>query len=586
MVGVAGRSKGCNTCRKRKKGCDLARPACGQCTKSGKVCGGYQRELTFIHHKDSEDNRTLQSGSIVSPEQETSSPHHVIRSVAASSKANSSLSFTAYQQSPDVSADLVWPETSALVQQRSSPSASMQLLPPSLSLTALTTLHTSLFNSLYLPRDIRPSQGSFWAFGNHVNWTLIAAQLLNNDRGLQLAYLALSCSRVGHHNQDDNLLESGKTLYGKALREMQHAIVDPRRRYSEEILLACSALSQYEMVEVQPPRNGPVSSTPNGWFSHAAGVAGLLEARGPDAYTTDKAHQVFLNARFVIAIRASTARKACCLSEPQWLTVPWRNHPKDRRHKLIDVMVFLPTVLESYDRVELDSSLDPRGIHRERRLLLARCFDLDEQLRSWYAQLCAEMKGRPLWQTSEPADPSYPFPHLFSFDDHLAAHTIMLYWTCCLVIHRVMRRLEYYMNEDVGNGKEAVTLPNHIDPYSNAFNIAQSLPYLLHPDMGALGPNLAVFSAGMALGFFATPTQPPFTVDWDTMRSFSSLMEGRSTGECPRISQTAMATVLWLAKQLKDLSSRSMPGGAFLSSLMRTVQDAKVQTGARSVSAV
>ncbi|KFY46073.1 hypothetical protein V495_02661 [Pseudogymnoascus sp. VKM F-4514 (FW-929)] len=47
MVGVAGKSQGCNTCRKRKVKCDQGRPSCGQCTKSKRQCTGYQRNRHF-----------------------------------------------------------------------------------------------------------------------------------------------------------------------------------------------------------------------------------------------------------------------------------------------------------------------------------------------------------------------------------------------------------------------------------------------------------------------------------------------------------------------------------------------------------
>ncbi|KFY19776.1 hypothetical protein V491_04223, partial [Pseudogymnoascus sp. VKM F-3775] len=48
MVGVPGRSKGCNTCRKRRIACSLDTPACKQCIKSNRECGGYQRERLWV----------------------------------------------------------------------------------------------------------------------------------------------------------------------------------------------------------------------------------------------------------------------------------------------------------------------------------------------------------------------------------------------------------------------------------------------------------------------------------------------------------------------------------------------------------
>ncbi|KAI8962827.1 hypothetical protein F5Y11DRAFT_347182 [Daldinia sp. FL1419] len=49
MVGVAGRSKGCNTCRKRRVKCDEAKPECYRCIKAGFECLGYQRATQWRH---------------------------------------------------------------------------------------------------------------------------------------------------------------------------------------------------------------------------------------------------------------------------------------------------------------------------------------------------------------------------------------------------------------------------------------------------------------------------------------------------------------------------------------------------------
>ncbi|KAF2170644.1 hypothetical protein M409DRAFT_51649 [Zasmidium cellare ATCC 36951] len=48
MVGVAGRSKGCATCRRRKVKCDSTHPACGRCSKAGLTCEGYERYAVFL----------------------------------------------------------------------------------------------------------------------------------------------------------------------------------------------------------------------------------------------------------------------------------------------------------------------------------------------------------------------------------------------------------------------------------------------------------------------------------------------------------------------------------------------------------
>ena len=49
MVGVAGKSRGCATCRSRKIKKDLGRPQCWECTSTRRVCRGYDRYPVFVH---------------------------------------------------------------------------------------------------------------------------------------------------------------------------------------------------------------------------------------------------------------------------------------------------------------------------------------------------------------------------------------------------------------------------------------------------------------------------------------------------------------------------------------------------------
>lgn len=49
MVGVAGKSKGCTTCRKRKIRCGLERPKCNQCLKAKRDCPGYAKPTIFLN---------------------------------------------------------------------------------------------------------------------------------------------------------------------------------------------------------------------------------------------------------------------------------------------------------------------------------------------------------------------------------------------------------------------------------------------------------------------------------------------------------------------------------------------------------
>ena len=194
MVGVPGKSKGCSTCRKRKKGCDLQRPSCGQCLRSGNVCGGYRRDLTFIHHSASSD--TPASSALVSD---------------------------------------------AIEHDLSLSSASMRR-------SALETQFQDLFWDLYMPkRDCAVRDLFIIRCGHPVNWTLVIQQMETQETALNLAFLALSVARVGRDNDDMRLVRESLRIYGKALRDLQSALWDPKRMYSDETLVACMLLGLYEV---------------------------------------------------------------------------------------------------------------------------------------------------------------------------------------------------------------------------------------------------------------------------------------------------------------------------------------------------
>lgn len=423
------------------------------------------------------------------------------------------------------------------------------------------------------------------SFRHSANWTHFIPELVNNDLSLQLAFLALSSSRIGHDSHDENLVTSSQSLYGKALREMQRALSDPKRRNTDEVILACSTLSLYEIFETQALAAVHLGATPNGWLSHAAGVGRLLEARGPESFATGKGHAIFLHVRILIAIRYSTARKTCFLAKPEWLTLPWKKQAKNMLHKMIDVMVFLPVVLETYDHLQADTSLGCGEGRRERQSLLAKCIELDKQLQNWYTALCAEVNGRPLWHTFPSDDASYPFSHLFRFDESVVAYTILLYWTCAMMIQSTMCQLQRQLGQGAAQSPDMDTLPDHINPRIYAVNIAQSLPYMLHPDMGSLGPNLALFPLGMTFAFFAAITQTPLVPDMDGMESSGSTRDGLDEVNDPLADDSATDVDYrqWFIQVFTDLDSRNMPGKAFLVRLLKAVGIESAFTGVHPV---
>jgi hypothetical protein len=49
MVGVAGKSKACNDCKRRRVKCGLERPGCARCASADIRCSGYDQQMYFIN---------------------------------------------------------------------------------------------------------------------------------------------------------------------------------------------------------------------------------------------------------------------------------------------------------------------------------------------------------------------------------------------------------------------------------------------------------------------------------------------------------------------------------------------------------
>jgi len=186
MVGVPGRSKGCSTCRKRKKGCDRKRPTCTQCFAAGLECGGYEREAVFLNHN-----------------QDTKA-----KSIAVIYRKK--LVDTAHAP-PGGDVDIV--------------------LPHQLAQTAYIERYISMFLSDYLPSSCSAS--------SH-DWMAIAHGLHTSEKAVQLSLLSFGLFAAGKP-------ESALCSYSGALRKLQAALCHQGRTQNDSILATCQLLSLFEV---------------------------------------------------------------------------------------------------------------------------------------------------------------------------------------------------------------------------------------------------------------------------------------------------------------------------------------------------
>jgi hypothetical protein len=406
--------------------------------------------------------------------------------------------------------------------------------------------------------------------GHPVNWTLVIQQMSSDETALNQAFLAVSAARVGRDHGDKRLVEESLKVYGKALRDLQSALYDPKRMYSDGTLVACMLLNLYEIFEGSDRKT-------LAWISHSQGAARLVELRGVGRHATRDSNILFCGTRIPIILAAIVQRRATFLSTPDWLTKPWeaQGMPKTWGDRLFDAMATIPSILELYDLVDgqIDSPAFQQQGDKLMRTMIELCRETNEALQKWYAATREDAKPQ-VMQLAQPSNKGYPFAYRYHFKNHLFAQALLMYWTSCLILQNVIRdindilvprkRAEWQSKEDTlptevqissidESEMELASLQPNMDPRQHAVCIAQSISYFLLPEMGALGVNYVSFPMGMSFTFFRGGLHPGCRFTWKGQK------KTWAQGPDNDISKEDKSIVAWFDETFEDMKQRGMP---------------------------
>ncbi|KAK5046525.1 hypothetical protein LTR84_008328 [Exophiala bonariae] len=438
MVGVPGKSKGCSTCRRRKKGCDQKRPICGQCASSGYECGGYNRDRTFILHPATK----------------------------------------AVQR--------------AIFLPRSKPSA--LVLPGSLNRHVVLSQCRSLFWDLYNPTgDCVCRDPYIVKCGHPMNWTEVIHSVAEEDSSLKDAFSALSISRVGQGHKDFRLVHESTRLYGRALKELQLALYDPQRMHSNHVLMACMLLGLYELFE------GPAFHSKS-WIAHAQGAARLIELRGPARHQEWDAHHPFLAARIPTIYASILSRQATYLASEDWLSVPWEKQSRTYFDRLIDMAVQVPGLLEKFDLIldkDQDIEFDLLQVLEECKDLQIRMNRWKDGTKG--SAVPRVQKHDSSDPSGYPFETDLWFENHLFVQARVFYYTCSL--ALAEAATGIVRALDL-RDHHLPDTAEPNPLLELFTAEKHAANICRSVPYCIQPEMSALGANIINFPANLAYAFY------------------------------------------------------------------------------------
>ncbi|TPX25495.1 hypothetical protein DIZ76_010950 [Coccidioides immitis] len=522
MVGVPGRSKGCHTCRRRKIAvsagnsipagalgqkliqqtiqCGLQRPVCIQCTKSNRVCAGYQRERIFVLvNPGAKERYTV-------PEQ-TSSTSKLGGDAALTVTSTVNRSHVTISRCNDgvCSPNSAGVDTVFRASKR-------QFVLNAFGLHCLSAIQSCRIRS-------------------DRYWLLLLPNLPMRSKALEISALALSTIALGRVYGDTSMVMESLKLYTRSLYELQRALYNRALMYEDETLAACLALSLYELLEC--PAEGR-----SGYESHCKGLVSLVQHRGVQAHRSGLGHLLFVTVRAQAIFYAMQAHSPTFLAEREWMEIPWQDSSKTPMDRILDCLAQAPKIFGRSDNLSHMRPAEQLWLAYD---IVTECWQLNETLQALYDDFESSGPAPLFWPSSSRREPSIgasPFDDFFpavklSFADLRTAGTLMMYWAALLMLwsgicdlYQLIRSIDANLIDEQGDDSidshDRITqnqrrLPS-LGKCSNymplARNICGSVEYCLQEKMQILGPCTLSAPLGIVLGVLRDKPRYQREVSW------------------------------------------------------------------------
>ncbi|OJJ50107.1 hypothetical protein ASPZODRAFT_149516 [Penicilliopsis zonata CBS 506.65] len=491
MVGVPGKSKGCNTCRKRKIACGLQTPACIQCIKSKRVCTGYQREKLFVLVQPGEKNRKKK--------------RVVLRGQGEDDDKSPPSSGSELQTTPRAETEII---------------VSPEITTISKSIDRQMILNSFLAQFTPVSRTQRLRGTTPWI-------SMMAGIPIDQSRALEASMFALSAAALGRSCQDRAMVVESLALYNKGLNELQKALYDPSTMYSDETLAACLALGMYEVMEC--PANGR-----HGYESHCRGILSLVQNRGVNAHTSPLGLQLFLAARGQGILYSIQYHAPTFLASTAWMEIPWMHSKKEPIDRIMDCLAVAPRILQRTDAFPRLGPAEQANLAYD---ICLECWQLDRTLQEIYDDLTSNTSSPLFWP--EPSrdqlldhddNTNRLFPVAFNFPDLRIASTLMIFWATRLMLwsglcnlYQLINAVDPSMIYKTATGDEKLTdnsgpcltqLGYSSNYLSLARNVCQSVEYCLQEEMRVWGLFTVSTGLGIVLGTVQNDPQCRREVHW------------------------------------------------------------------------
>ncbi|CRG92419.1 hypothetical protein PISL3812_09478 [Talaromyces islandicus] len=272
--------------------------------------------------------------------------------------------------------------------------------------------------SYFLERYMPASVISYRTFETPSAWIKGLPNLLGRWEILDTALTALCLAYIGDLHQDKAHLQESQRFYSLVLRKMGSLPLESIKSANQGVLATTMIMAMYEL-------------------------------RGPPSQEIPLNLSLYSRIRTTAVWDAYGTRKSLFLAQPEWQGLSETPHDH-----LLDLLVFIPGLLEKSDRV-ITTGDESRGINKVDLFLvndLLGCWlAVHHRLTNWYFEFDAQ-ESEGLFKTGPLKPNSHPylegntelhavFPQVISFKDTYIAQVMLLYWFGQVIVHTATTKL-------------------------------------------------------------------------------------------------------------------------------------------------
>ncbi|KAL6790830.1 hypothetical protein J3E68DRAFT_80054 [Trichoderma sp. SZMC 28012] len=389
MVNVAGRSRGCATCRKRRVKCDETLPECLRCLHMGLKCPGARTDAFFVH---AVPNASLR---------DSSDALTIIK--------------VKHEPSPQISA--VNLHLSQLPKSQPSPADAFDQL-------FVSHFINGFFGSVRPPLPIPGGSSRIWL---HELPDFLASP---SPSPVQSSIRAASMLSYGTAVGDASIKTEACRWYMRALQSLRLLLGSSS---PETSVCAAVMLTHFETL---------AGTSPRAWIKHIKGAASLLEAQGPERCQTGFLHQIFSHLRLQTFVASMAENELHPFAPPEWMTIPFKDHPKLIFDKLVDILFAVERCLSIASRLITSKADKAHQLKHKLNILIQ---DTRLQIHQWRLEGLLYAFRQEQQEQERPApildahlDASDPCHFLLPYTDIPSAALVTLYDTANIIVLRLL----------------------------------------------------------------------------------------------------------------------------------------------------